>query len=110
MLPEMFVCPYQKNYMLASAETVQVGQSGSTTANLLSSLAKETSTYIIGGSIPELTEHTDPTKPQKIFNTCLCFNKHGEVVAGHRKQHLFDVDIPGGITFFESNFVNSGPA
>ena len=28
----------------------------------------------------------------------------------HRKQHLFDVDIPGGITFFESNYVSPGPA
>lgn len=30
-------------------------------------------------------------------------------MAEHRKQHLFDVDIPGGVTFFESDFCQPGP-
>jgi len=43
------------------------------------------------------------------MNTCLCFDRDGEVIARHSKQHLFDVDIPGGVTFFESEFVKPGP-
>ena len=75
------------------------------TTNFLSNLAKETSTYIIGGSIPEKVEGEE-----KIFNTCLCFDKEGEIKAVHKKQHLFDINIPGGITFFESFYVKPGKA
>ena len=53
MLPEMFVCPYQRDFMLQSAEPTTLGLPSAITTNLLSALAKETNTYIIGGSIPE---------------------------------------------------------
>ena len=75
------------------------------TTRFLSNIAKTTGTYIIGGSIPEKVEGQD-----KIYNTCLCFDKEGEIQAVHKKQHLFDVDIPGGITFFESSYVQPGEA
>ena len=71
---------------------------------MLSQLARETQTYIIGGSIPELVEGES-----RIYNTCLCFDKEGKIAATHRKMHLFDIDIPGGITFFESSYVIPGP-
>ena len=35
-------------------------------------------------------------------------NPSGEVVAKHRKVHLFDIDVPGGITFFESETLSPG--
>lgn len=47
---------------------------------------------------------------KKIYNTSLCFNKEGEVTATHRKLHLFDVNIPGGIVFYESDYMSPGPA
>lgn len=72
---------------------------------MLSEVARETKTYIIGGSVPELVEGD-----RRIYNTCLCFDKTGAITAHHRKHHLFDVNIPGGITFYESNYVNPGPA
>lgn len=90
--------------MVPAAEPVKLGDERAVTTNLLSMLAKETKTYIIGGSIPEETQIPNDQGENKIYNTCLCFNKEGEIVAEHRKQHLFDVDIPGGVTFFESDF------
>ena len=94
--------------MLANAEPVKLDgfedDERCVTSQVLSTLAKETGTYIIGGSIPELIEGN-----RRIYNTCLCFDKTGQITATHRKQHLFDVNIPGGITFFESNYVKEGP-
>jgi omega-amidase len=107
MLPEMFVCPYQKDFMLQSAEPITLGSDRAITTNLLSALARETNTYIIGGSIPEKVE--DGSTESKIYNTCLCFDKTGAITASHRKQHLFDVNIPGGVTFYESDFCEKGP-
>lgn len=60
--------------MLANAEPVLMEgfeeDQRCETSQMLSQLAKETQTYIIGGSIPELVE-TD----RRIFNTLLCFDK-----------------------------------
>jgi predicted amidohydrolase len=75
MLPEIFVCPYVKEYMLKEKEFAN--ESG-TTYNILKNLALETGKYIIGGSIPEAIEGSD-----KIYNTCLCFDKSGNLAAKH---------------------------
>lgn len=73
---------------------------------MLSDLAKQTQKYIIGGSIPESIEEENGNR---IYNTCMCFNREGEIVAKHRKIHLFDIDIPGKVTYKESNFAKAGP-
>lgn len=36
MLPEIFVCPYQRDFMVKSAEPITVGDERAITANLLS--------------------------------------------------------------------------
>jgi predicted amidohydrolase len=82
MLPEMFTTPYVGSHMLANKEPIDDFKTNpaAQTTNLLSSLAKELGKYIIGGSIPETIEGKD-----KIYNTCLCFDREGEIAAKHRK-------------------------
>jgi predicted amidohydrolase len=36
----------------------------------------------------------------------LTFGKEGQLLATHRKVHLFDIDIPGKITFKESEVLS----
>lgn len=53
------------------------------------------------GSLPEIDDDL-------IYNSSPTFNPKGELVALHRKVHLFDIDIPGGITFKESDTLTGG--
>lgn len=96
VLPEMFNCPYQNKYFPLFAE----GFPGKTT-DMLSNLAKELDIYIFGGSIPELYEGN-------IYNTSFIFDKAGNLIGKHRKIHLFDIDIEGGIRFKESDSLGRG--
>ena len=87
---------------------------------MLSSVAKDTGTWLIGGSVPERQDGED-----KLWNTATVWDPHGRLspvlqagrrtklirlgllgrvrpgnlVAKHRKIHLYDVNIPGGINF-----------
>lgn len=45
---------------------------------------------------------------KKYFNTSLVFSPEGRLIATHRKMHLFDIDIPGKITFKESDVLSPG--
>ncbi|AKL94407.1 amidohydrolase [Clostridium aceticum] len=96
VLPEIFNCPYSRKAMVQAAETYP----GETT-NRLSSLAKELSMYIVGGSIAEKSH-------DKIYNTSFIFGPLGELLGSHRKMHLFDIDIKGKITFKESDVFEAG--
>jgi len=50
---------------------------------------------LVGGSIPE-------REGDKLFNTALAYGPQGQLLAKHRKMHLFDIDVPGKIKFQES--------
>ncbi|KAK9480120.1 carbon-nitrogen hydrolase [Lipomyces japonicus] len=98
VLPECFNSPYS---VAAFPEYSELIPSGPTTT-FLSQLAKETQTFLIGGSIPEKDEQG------KLFNTSLSFAPSGELIGKHRKVHLFDIDIPGKIRFKESEVLTGG--
>ncbi|MBR0598997.1 carbon-nitrogen hydrolase family protein [Sinanaerobacter chloroacetimidivorans] len=95
-LPEMFNCPYSNKYFREYGEP----ENGET-CKMLSSLAKELKVTIIGGSIPELAE-------DRVYNTSYSFSKDGEMIGKHRKIHLFDIDVKGGIRFKESETLTAG--
>ncbi|MFZ5966162.1 MAG: carbon-nitrogen hydrolase family protein [Bacillota bacterium] len=95
-LPEMFNCPYENKYFPLFSESY-----GKDTTRMLSSLAKELHVYIIGGSIPE-------QDGEAIYNTSYIFSPDGELLGKHRKMHLFDIDVEGGIRFKESDSLGYG--
>ncbi|KAF2273382.1 carbon-nitrogen hydrolase [Westerdykella ornata] len=112
VLPECFNSPYGTKYFPQYAETLLPSpptREQSPTFHALSELAKEAGCYLIGGSIPE-REGGDGAKEgdKKLYNTSLTFSPRGELMATHRKVHLFDIDIPGKIRFKESEVLSPG--
>ncbi|KAL0589282.1 hypothetical protein ABG067_002501 [Albugo candida] len=67
----------------------------------MSALAQSLQVYIIGGSIPERCG-------SEIYNTSVIFAPTGAILGKHRKMHLFDIDVPGKITFKESETLSPG--
>ncbi|KAK9875173.1 hypothetical protein WA026_005965 [Henosepilachna vigintioctopunctata] len=96
-LPECFNSPYGTNFFKEYAETIPDGPS----SKMLAEHAKKHNIYLVGGTIPERDNG-------KIYNTCTVWNPNGELIAKYRKIHLFDIDIPGGITFKESEILSAG--
>mmetsp|Transcript_15627 Transcript_15627/g.54280 ORF Transcript_15627/g.54280 Transcript_15627/m.54280 type:complete len:219 (+) Transcript_15627:238-894(+) len=70
---------------------------------MLRDAAKEHGVYLVGGSIPE-------RDGDRVFNTCTVWGPDGGMLARHRKMHLFDISVPGGITFRESDTLSAGAA
>ncbi|GME79596.1 unnamed protein product [Ambrosiozyma monospora] len=98
VLPECFNSPYAVDQFKNYSEKIPTGE----TTKFLSELAKENKVNVIGGSFPELGDDGH------LYNTSLTFNTLGEIVAKHRKVHLFDIDIPGKMTFKESSSLKPG--
>lgn len=96
-LPECFNSPYGTKFFGQYAEAIPNGPS----CDMLSKTAKENQIYLVGGTIPELDS-------KKYYNTCTVWNPEGNLIAKFRKMHLFDIDIPGGITFKESDILHGG--
>ncbi|KAN0065293.1 Omega-amidase nit3 [Thecaphora frezii] len=75
----------------------------SPTIKMLSDVAKQCNVVVVGGSMPERDEAT-----AKLYNTSCVLDQKGRLISMHRKLHLFDIDIPGGITFQESQTLTAG--
>ena len=57
--------------------------------------------YVVGGSLPELSEG-------RVYNTSYVYDRQGREIAKHRKVHLFDIDVAGGQRFRESDTLSPG--
>lgn len=95
-LPEVWNGPYQSSMFPRFAEPVD-----GSSKKLLSALAKKHHVYLAGGTIAE-------TEDGKNYNTAYVFNRSGEVIARHRKMHLFDINVSGGQKFRESDTLTAG--
>ena len=107
VLPEIWNSPYATSAFPEYAEHLpnigdtQCPTTDAASSQLLMEKAKEHQMFIVGGSIPE-------SDGGKVYNTCLVYDPTGTVVAKHRKVHLFDINVPGGISFFESDTLSPG--
>lgn len=95
-LPEMWCCPYSGDYFRSYSE----GEDGRTVA-FMREMAASKDIYLVGGSIPERDNN-------KVYNTSFIFDRSGNIIGRHRKAHLFDIDVEGGIKFMESETLTAG--
>ena len=72
---------------------------------MLRRLAAEHRVTVHGGSIGEQVAGGD-----RLFNTSLVFDPHGDEIARYRKIHLFDVTAPDGLGYRESDSYAAGNA
>ncbi|MEB3165789.1 MAG: nitrilase-related carbon-nitrogen hydrolase, partial [Cyanobacteriota bacterium] len=107
MLPEIWNAPYAAARFAAYAEPIpepgaSLLEGPSPSLAMVARLARRHGVSVIAGSIPE--RGTDG----RIYNTATVVDGNGVLRARHRKLHLFDVDVPGGIRFRESDSLSGG--
>ncbi|MFN9569397.1 MAG: nitrilase-related carbon-nitrogen hydrolase [Cyanobacteriota bacterium] len=107
MLPEIWNAPYAADRFADYAEPIpDLGQDltagPSTSLAMVARLARRHGVSVIAGSIPERGADG------RLYNTATVIDPQGRLRAKHRKLHLFDVDVPGGIRFQESDSLTGG--
>lgn len=96
-LPEMFCCPYRTENFPVYAE-----KQGGPLWTGLAAAARDNRVVLVAGSMPEVDEGG------RVYNTCYIFDPAGRQIGRHRKVHMFDIDIPGGQKFKESDTLTPG--
>jgi predicted amidohydrolase len=91
-LPEVFIWRGSKKLERQFAEPIPGPSS-----KALSELARELGIYLLAGSILE-----EISNSERAYNTSLLFAPSGKQIARYRKIHLFDVDLPNGVSLRES--------
>jgi len=91
-LPEVFIWRGSKKLERQFAEPIPGPSS-----KALSELARELGIYLLAGSILEAISNSE-----RAYNTSLLFAPSGKQIARYRKIHLFDVDLPNGVSLRES--------
>lgn len=97
-LPENFAFVGSEEGKLAVAEHLDGPCLGR-----LGALAAELKIHLCAGGFPERAQTAG-----KVHNTAVLFGPDGAQLAVYRKIHLFDVDLPGGQRYRESDSVTAG--
>jgi len=96
--------PENTDYLGPHAEKVRRAEAlGGPVCARFAALARELGIHLLLGSIAERSR-----KPGRCHNTSVLFGPDGTQLAAYRKLHLFDVDVPGGVAFRESETVAAG--
>lgn len=82
VLPELWACGYDPLTLPLDARESAEPLDGPRTTRLADA-ARAAGLWLVAGSVPELGEHG------AIHNTALVFDRSGELVAWHRKAHLY---------------------
>lgn len=102
-LPENFAyLGSDKDHKLALAEEIGDDAAGPI-LKAMREAAREAGVWLLLGGFPEKVAGSE-----RIGNTSLLLDPTGAIKARYRKMHLFDVEIPGGQRFRESDSIAAG--
>jgi predicted amidohydrolase len=102
-LPENFAyLGGDRDHRLSIAESLEDGATPGPILAAMQALARETGAWLLLGGFPERASATH------IRNTSVLLRADGSIAATYRKIHLFDVDVPGGKRFRESETIEPG--
>lgn len=101
---QFIATPENSNYLGPHADKVVLAEplTGPVCASF-AALARELSIHLLLGSYNERSDDAG-----RCFNSSVLFAPSGERLAVYRKIHLFDVDVPDGVSFRESDSVVPG--
>jgi predicted amidohydrolase len=103
-LPENFAfLGSDLDHRLSIAEPLDAPGSPGPILGAMADLARDSGVHLLLGGFPEQS-----AEPGHIHNTSVLLAPSGAVAATYRKIHLFDVDLPGGAHFRESDAVAAG--
>jgi deaminated glutathione amidase len=103
-LPENFAyLGTDRDHRLTIAEPLEGGEDGPILREMRLA-ARESRAWLLLGGFPEKLADD----PKRIGNTSVLLDAEGEIRARYRKIHLFDVQIPGGQQFRESDSIGAG--
>jgi deaminated glutathione amidase len=75
-------------------------------ASFFAAAARELNMWVLAGSFHEST--TDSADSTRSHNTAPLFDRSGALAAAYRKIHLYDVNIPGRVSYLESATIAPG--
>ncbi len=96
-LPENFSFLGDEQAKLAQAEAI-----AQASEKFLKTMAQKYQITLLGGGFPV------PTGNGKVYNTAVLVGSEGEELVRYEKVHLFDVNLPDGNTYQESQSVLAG--
>ncbi|MBD1851397.1 carbon-nitrogen hydrolase family protein [Leptolyngbya sp. FACHB-711] len=96
-LPENFSFLGDEQVKIDQAETI-----AQRSEKFLKTMAQRYQITLLGGGFPV------PSETGKVYNTALLVGSSGEELSRYEKVHLFDVNLPDGNTYQESNTVLAG--
>ena len=96
--------PENTNYLGPHDEKVRRAEPlDGPTCGRFSGLARRLGIHLLLGSFNERSD-----EPHRCYNTSVFFGPDGAILGTYRKMHLFDVDVPGGVRFAESDTCKPG--
>lgn len=107
-LPENFAyLGSARDHKLALAEPLDAPSPPGPILARMTDLARNARVHLLLGGFPERIP-SSPGQAPRLGNTSVLLSPEGAIVARYRKIHLFDVEVPGGQTFRESDDVMPG--
>jgi len=95
---QLVVTPEATTYLGPHSRKIELAEpTDGPTHRYFGELAKELGIHLLLGSGAE------PADDKRCYNTSMLFGPDGVLIASYRKMHLFDVEVPGGVSFRESD-------